>query len=773
MKTLPFIISFLIVTTCLRAQETVFADDFETGATQWTLTGDWGIASIYQHQGKHALADSPIGVYQANSVTTASMRNGVDLDQSGTVIDAVLTFWLKYDIETSFDYAYLELSTDDFESYITLDTYDGEAFDWQEMTYSLGGFVGQNNVKIRFRLETDPGKHLDGLYIDDVKITTSEEDISPPLILHQSPQHYRGSREAFVLTASIIDVSGLNSAELIYTVNGGEDQNITGVATEADNYQFTIPGQTAGDYIEYTIHAQDASANNYEAQSDTFCYIAGNYLAYDNAKVDFYTSAESGDGYAVKVSVGENNQLVYLLLRGYVDSESANSPIEIHVWDNDGGLPGQDVITPFMAEHEATLDNTTPMTRIDLRPYSGELSNLSGDYFIGFIVPEGVAHTTISDPGMFGRSYRYMDGEWQAYLGSNGYGDIHFRAITTKAVPPLIVHNGPFAYEPTGLDHTAEAAISSGYDLANISLTYTSDGSDPTSIAGELVEDLYQFTIPKPQAGAWVEYTITAQDSKGQSSTSEKYEYIAGEHLRYENEAVQELTYLNVGASVPVNRVAVRTTITPDQAIVAALIGNVYNQALIFPISFHIWADNDGKPGADIMPPIAIRPAYDPNGYISFTRLDLRPYFYQLSEIEGDCFFGISSNKEVANVLMAQPAQGGRSFYYYSNQWYLNPSGDFYVRAVVDDFHSSIETKKQNRQLDIYPNPATKLIYVESRGFDAETYNIKNLLGESLLQSDCTSDKQTIDVDNLSPGLYILELKNANGKYLTRKFIKQ
>ncbi|MEZ4935353.1 MAG: hypothetical protein R2788_24870 [Saprospiraceae bacterium] len=79
------------------------------------------------------------------------MANGIDLSAA---IDATLSFWAIYDIEGgNFDYCYVEASGNGGSTWVNVATFlgEGQLSPWTQYSYSLGGFVGNSDVKIRFR----------------------------------------------------------------------------------------------------------------------------------------------------------------------------------------------------------------------------------------------------------------------------------------------------------------------------------------------------------------------------------------------------------------------------------------------------------------------------------------------------------------------------------------------------------------------------------------------------------------------------------------------
>ena len=56
-----------------------------------------------------------------------------------------------------------------------------------------------------------------------------------------------------------------------------------------------------------------------------------------------------------------------------------------HVWGNDNGKPGADLITPFLVTVDRTSNPVSTFTDIDLSAYENQLTNLTGPIYLGFI----------------------------------------------------------------------------------------------------------------------------------------------------------------------------------------------------------------------------------------------------------------------------------------------------------------------------------------------------------------------------------------------------
>lgn len=434
MKKITLLKIFVVVLSTmsfqLMAQTVEFEDDFESGTANWELTGDWGLTNAYSNSPTHSMTDSPDGDYSANQDTYCTMANGVDLSDP-SILSATVNFWAIYDIETSidFDWVKVQASNDDFATKVDLGIFNGEGnlSPWLEYSYSLGAFVGADNVKVRFHFHSDGGYEVDGIYIDDFSIISSDVDNANPYVGYDNPPtFYEGSLGDYVFVASLVDVSGITTAKVNYNVDEGDWLSVDGVNIGGDDYEFTIPAQVPGSMVVFNIEAVDGSPNANTTITDDYKYISGEYLYYDDPEVAFYTTMLAGDGAAVVFTLDYHTQIVTGLIRNYQDqSNPPNKNFMFHVWSQGPAGPGQDLITPFEVVPAATPENPNPMTVVDLRDYSSELSMLPGDVFLGITIPEDTVKITMATPEA-NRSFTLVGGAWEpaAY-------DFHFRMITT------------------------------------------------------------------------------------------------------------------------------------------------------------------------------------------------------------------------------------------------------------------------------------------------------------------------------------------------------
>jgi hypothetical protein len=152
----------------------LLSDDMENGLGNWTTTGEWGLTTSHYHSANHSLTDSPVGEYDDQETTTATLN--------GTFNATGLSFWHRFDIEDDYDYGKVQVSADGG-SWATIASFTGYQPSWQQVNLDLGDYAVQE-IAIRFALETDWSVTEDGWYIDDVVVTgnpVATLSFAPPL----------------------------------------------------------------------------------------------------------------------------------------------------------------------------------------------------------------------------------------------------------------------------------------------------------------------------------------------------------------------------------------------------------------------------------------------------------------------------------------------------------------------------------------------------------------------------------------------------------------
>lgn len=169
--------------TKIYGQPAVAFSENGDNVNNWTNTG-WGASNTVYHSPSSSITDSPSGNYSNNDVSSIELVQPVDL--SGAV-DALLTFWARWEVEPGWDYVQVMASPDNGVNWTPLcgkytkpgnsnqdegqPLFDGMQQNWVWEEVSLKDFVG-SDVKIKFQLTSDGWLNYDGFYFDDLKVET-------------------------------------------------------------------------------------------------------------------------------------------------------------------------------------------------------------------------------------------------------------------------------------------------------------------------------------------------------------------------------------------------------------------------------------------------------------------------------------------------------------------------------------------------------------------------------------------------------------------------
>lgn len=162
---------------------TVFIEEGNS-MNQWS-SGDWGVDFTNFFSPNGSLTDSPTENYASNQTTFIELNESISLQGQ---ISAELTFFTKWDIELGWDYAQLNISTDDGFTWTPLcgkytkegnqyqdfgqPIYDGIQNDWVEEYIDLGSYLDEE-IKLQFRLVADEANQGDGFYFDNLQISSN------------------------------------------------------------------------------------------------------------------------------------------------------------------------------------------------------------------------------------------------------------------------------------------------------------------------------------------------------------------------------------------------------------------------------------------------------------------------------------------------------------------------------------------------------------------------------------------------------------------------
>lgn len=136
---------------------------------------------------------------------------------------------------------------------------------WHHETFDLSALLANAaQCKIRFKLndQNNNGNNSNyGWLLDDVKVTASPSELFPPLIIQLNPvlQGNVYSLGPFTINDSITDASGVDSANLYYSINNGPLQTVAMTNPSGNHWMGNIPAVADSDTVCYSVQAWDAS----------------------------------------------------------------------------------------------------------------------------------------------------------------------------------------------------------------------------------------------------------------------------------------------------------------------------------------------------------------------------------------------------------------------------------------------------------------------------------------------------------------------------------
>ncbi len=141
-------------------------DNAEAGLGNWTVSAGWAWNTAQFHSPTHSFGYSP---YPANANGTLTLTVPMNLTLTPVCL---LSFWQRYDLESGYDFGNVEVSSDNGTSWQLVTAYTGTNLTWTQQTFDITNFAnGTSQVKVRFRLSSDPSLQLTGWWVDDITIT--------------------------------------------------------------------------------------------------------------------------------------------------------------------------------------------------------------------------------------------------------------------------------------------------------------------------------------------------------------------------------------------------------------------------------------------------------------------------------------------------------------------------------------------------------------------------------------------------------------------------
>ena len=157
----------------------IFLDDGGSQRSQWIATTNipgmaWDSTSRQSHSGRTSYSQTTTGSYPDLLTTTFVLNKSFHLEGFA----AELRFWLKWNIETDYDFARVEISSDNgstwkaqsgkfTKDWLASPAYFGVRYSWVEEVIDLSAYLGKDII-MRFSFVSDDYVHYGGIYVDDI-----------------------------------------------------------------------------------------------------------------------------------------------------------------------------------------------------------------------------------------------------------------------------------------------------------------------------------------------------------------------------------------------------------------------------------------------------------------------------------------------------------------------------------------------------------------------------------------------------------------------------
>ncbi len=575
-----------------------------------------------------------------------------------------------------------------------------------------------------------------------------------------------------------VDLFGVD--EYVYTIN-------TGVALPAGTYFVEIYNNTEGNVDTWFWEVGDLDPEN---------GISGYAWTASIPEEPWNYDGEADVALIISYSGGEEETEVYFEnFEGgmgawagdwaITDEDAYSDPYSLT--DSPGGNYG-DAMT-YSVEMTSDIDLTSYfgarlefMTKFELEQGFDyvycSVSTDGGDSWIDFYTFNGeddddyTWHAFVADLGGFvGQSIRFkfvLESDAGYNVDGMYIDDFAVYGLTVDNSPPLILHEGPDDMTAVPEDFNTVATITDISGVESAWLSYSVDGSDtevanPDSVDG----DDYYFTIPQVEAGAHVNYFISATDSEGNEGAGAMQHYVSGTMIVYDDGDPEFIYEYGPGDKCA-------TRFTPDEsAVLVTGLLRLYTDvdSPIDTVDVEIWANGGGNmPGASMMDPMAVWPMSTLEDPQAWTYVDFRGMGIG---VDDDFHLGYTYRTEWPVILGDSPAVTGRSNNYVGGNW-AAAATDFHIRVIVDyqilgvdDGENQIPESfslKQN-----YPNPfnaSTVIEFAVTNPGEIEL-SVYNVLGQKVASlakghHDAGEYSVTWNANDVPSGVYFARVESAD-----------
>lgn len=509
--------------------------------------------------------------------------------------------------------------------------------------------------------------------------------------------------------------------------------------------------------------------------------ITEDVIAYDSEPALYIANPDQiGAVFAVRFTPVQACSLTYLTIVSYSLPPQEPGPAIIHVYSDDNGEPGEDLIAPFAV----VLSSDETRQRINL-PEAIDIGE--SDFHVGMEYTQiPPPYPTIDNDGGTGRSRSRIPGEDWIVIPNN---DLNFRSYVRYYAadqdPPTILSSQRILGFSGEGDHPITATITDESGILSASVYYSIDGIEFFSVPMDNTsEDIWIGNIPAQPIGTTVYYYIYAIDNSPyqneamlpESGPSNPFvmEIVDGLELAYDDGSAE--VFWIVGDVWDDNRFAVGFT-PGDYPVLVTGARVLVDENTQF--EFTINADSNEVPGEILAGP-----------FLSFQNMgDWAVTFFpedQWPEVTSGSFWLVfhwhEESPDSPGVGADNSGPDLRSYYYTTARgWNRWPDSDWIMRAIVttptgvEELEAAADMPERFTLLGNYPNPfnpATEIIFVAPRSGHVrlEIYNILGRKVKTLLDESVTVGLKAVTWDGTSDsgypvasGIYYYRLSTADG----------
>lgn len=511
--------------------------------------------------------------------------------------------------------------------------------------------------------------------------------------------------------------------------------------------------------------------------------VTEDMISYDGAPAVYYPNYpynQVGTEFAVRFSPMQACSLTYISIVSYSDPPGISGPATIHIYGDQQGQPGNDIITPFVA----TLQSNISRQIINI-PSPVDMGE--NDFYVAVEYSQTPPpYVTLDDDGGTGHSiYKFPGQNWQVF----NQNDLNYRAFViyygVDEVPPAIISEERILGFSGEGDHPITATITDDAGIFSASVYHSTDGVDFSSIAMDNTSgDIWVGNIPAQPTGTTIYYYIQAIDNSPNqneallppSGPSDPFEMLIVEGLELAYDDGSTEAWYIVGDPSDGNKFAVRFTPSGFPVLVLGARAMV-NDAT--PFDFTINANANGEPGSILAGPFESFQNTD-SWAISFFPEDQQP------EVTSGSFWLVfnwgDGTPDSPGVGTDTDDPDFRSAWYSINSgWNAFAAGDFIMRVIISTPTGITELIPDGslpetfELIGNYPNPfnpATEIIFAAPRSGHVrlEIYNIIGQKVKTLVDESVTAGLKAVTWDGSSDsgypvasGIYYYRLSTADG----------